>query len=254
MNYGYCHLSIIPLRENPLDTSQMVSQLLFGDVFEIIETVSDNWIHIKNLYDDYEGYIDPKQQISINETEYQTLKNVQQTNKSIIKINSSQGKLILPPACSFPLNSISINDFNINLNSVSLSSFENTQSSEIGHIAMSYLNAPYLWGGKTPFGVDCSGFTQSVFKICGIKLKRDASQQASQGETLNFVEECQVGDLAFFDNEEGYIIHVGIILNDQQIIHASGKVRIDNIDHHGIYNEELKKYTHKLRLLKRLTD
>ena len=252
MNYGYCHLSIIPLREKPADTSQMVSQLLFGDVFEIIETVSDNWIHIRNSYDGYEGYIDPKQQININETEYQALKEVKQSNKTVLKIDSSQGQLLLPPACSFPTNNIKLNGFSANLDSVSLSAFEETAFSEIGSLAMSFLNAPYLWGGKTPFGVDCSGFTQSVFKMCGISLKRDASQQAEQGETLNFLEECRVGDLAFFDNSEGHIIHVGILLEDQKIIHASGKVRIDTIDHHGIYNETLQKYTHQLRLLKRL--
>jgi cell wall-associated NlpC family hydrolase len=117
--------------------------------------------------------------------------------------------------------------------------------------AYMYLHSPYLWGGRTPFGIDCSGFTQMVYKLAGIRLKRDASQQAEQGTLINLIDEARQGDLAFFDNEEGRIIHVGIMLPNNKIIHASGKVRIDSIDHHGIYNLETKKYTHNLRIIKR---
>jgi hypothetical protein len=115
-----------------------------------------------------------------------------------------------------------------------------------------YLNAPYLWGGKTPFGIDCSGFTQMVYKLNGYQLLRDASQQASQGEVLSFIEESEPGDLAFFDNEEGHIIHVGIILENNYIIHASGKVRVDRLDHLGIYNAETNRHTHRLRVIKKI--
>ena len=109
-----------------------------------------------------------------------------------------------------------------------------------------------MWGGKTPFGIDCSGFTQMVYKLCGYQLLRDAKQQATQGEVLSFIEESEPGDLAFFDNEEGEIIHVGIILNDYHIIHAHGKVRIDSLDHSGIFNSDLQKHTHKLRVIKKI--
>ena len=118
--------------------------------------------------------------------------------------------------------------------------------------AMMYVNAPYLWGGRSPFGIDCSGFTQLVYKIGGKKLPRDAYQQAEIGQTLSFVEEAENGDLAFFDNEEGSIIHVGILLGENEIIHSSGKVRIDKIDHQGIFNVDTKKYSHKLRLIKKI--
>jgi len=114
------------------------------------------------------------------------------------------------------------------------------------------LNAPYLWGGKTPFGIDCSGFTQMVYKLNGYNLLRDASQQATQGIPLSFIEESEPGDLAFFDNNEGLITHVGIIMENNYIIHAHGKVRIDRLDHSGIYNVDKKTHTHKLRVIKKV--
>ncbi len=117
---------------------------------------------------------------------------------------------------------------------------------------MLYLNAPYLWGGKTPFGLDCSGFTQMVYKLNGYTLLRDAAQQATQGEALSFVEESEVGDLAFFDDSEGKIDHVGILMQNNHIIHVHGKVRIDRIDHTGIFNTEMKRYTHQLRVIKKI--
>ena len=109
-----------------------------------------------------------------------------------------------------------------------------------------------MWGGRSFFGIDCSGFTQIAFKLNGFKLPRDASQQALIGTPLSFVEEAQAGDLAFFDNEEGKIIHVGIILEDAKIIHASGKVRVDKLDHYGIFNVDSKRYSHHLRVIKRV--
>ena len=116
--------------------------------------------------------------------------------------------------------------------------------------ALMFLSSPYLWGGRSPLGVDCSGFSQIVYRLQGIDLPRDAYQQAKVGTTLSFVEESEPGDLAFFDNQEGVITHVGIILKDNHIIHASGKVRIDRMDQQGIFNSELGIHTHKLRLIK----
>ncbi len=141
------------------------------------------------------------------------------------------------------------------LQAMSISSKQTAEKSIISSIiefSKSYLNAPYLWGGKSPFGIDCSGFVQVVFKMNGIHLSRDASQQANAGENVSLLDEARPGDLLFFDNDEGDIIHVGILMEDKKIIHASGKVRIDVIDHQGIYNNDIKKYTHKLRLIKRI--
>ena len=253
MTFGYCHLSIVPLREEPSDKSQMHSQLLFGDVFEVLETVSDNWIKIKNAYDSYEGYIDPKQQIPIDSVDYIKLQEPERVNKDLLLLNTKLGDFLIPPGCSFKSITKNEDSFVIGANG-NIELFKALPREEIIEMTKVFLNAPYLWGGKTIFGVDCSGFTQTVYKMAGYKLLRDASQQATQGETLNFIEEALPGDLAFFDNEEGQIIHVGIILHDNKIMHASGKVRIDKIDHHGIFNEDLGKYTHKLRLIKQLTE
>jgi len=129
---------------------------------------------------------------------------------------------------------------------------EKAEKSNLIQTAYTFLNAPYLWGGKTPFGIDCSGFTQMVYKLNGYALLRDASQQATQGEALSFIEESEPGDLAFFDNNEGAIIHVGIIMKDNYIIHAHGKVRIDRLDHSGIYNVDTNLHTHKLRVIKKI--
>jgi len=118
--------------------------------------------------------------------------------------------------------------------------------------ALLLLNAPYLWGGRSPLGIDCSGFTQLVYRMSGFNLLRDASQQATQGEVLSFIEEAEQGDLAFFDNSEGAITHVGIIMNDNYIIHAHGKVRIDRLDQSGIFNVEKHQHTHKLRMIKKV--
>jgi cell wall-associated NlpC family hydrolase len=90
-----------------------------------------------------------------------------------------------------------------------------------------------------------------VFKFFGIKLLRDAYLQAAQGEEVMNLNVANAGDLAFFENDEGRITHVGILLNDKEIIHASGKVRIDKIDEEGIITAEGKR-THKLHSIKRM--
>lgn len=250
MKFGFCFLSVVPLRESASDSSQMVSQLIFGDVVEVLEQIGENWILVKNSFDAYEGYMDPKQLLKIDSIDFVKFQSARLTNRESVLIESNLGNYIVPPGCSFMEKKFQIGGIDFGING-KLYSTETESSNGIQETALSFLNVPYLWGGKSSFGIDCSGFSQTVFKMSGYKLLRDASQQATQGELLNFVEESQAGDLAFFDNEEGEIIHVGIILSSNRIIHASGRVRIDQLDHQGIYNKESGKYTHNLRLIKR---
>ncbi|MFN3909557.1 MAG: NlpC/P60 family protein [Flavobacterium sp.] len=251
--FGICILSIVPVRKEPSDASEMVTQLLFGDTFRILETTK-KWIRIQITFDQYEGWIDRKQFQEISVNDFQALQNseaiynaeyidfVSNTNHTTIPIpiGAEVGWLQMP--------NLNTKDWNFDGNKI----VGINNKSQLVKIAMQYLNAPYLWGGKTPFGIDCSGFTQMVYKINGYSLLRDASQQANQGEALSFIEESEPGDLAFFDNEEGKIIHVGILLQDNYIIHASGQVRIDRLDHLGIFNQENNRHTHRLRVIKKL--
>ncbi|MDB5119689.1 MAG: hypothetical protein JWN56_907 [Sphingobacteriales bacterium] len=252
--FGICDLALVPLRAEASDRSEMVSQLLFGDHFEILSR-TEKWIQICTAYDDYKGWIDHLQYKQISQRDYEELNQGLFctglfNDLQVVKQNSEVLNLV--PGCSIPFysnKSFHIND--VEYTAKKVVSPSNCFLEEIEQAAKFYLNAPYLWGGKSPYGIDCSGFTQIVFKQFNIRIKRDASQQVLQGEVVGSLQEANVGDLAFFDNNEGRITHVGILLNNHQIIHASGYVKINKIDDHGIYNEELKRYTHTLRIIKR---
>jgi len=255
--FGICNLSVIPVRKEASDTSEMVTQLLFGEHFEILER-KDPWRKVRIALDGYEGWIDSKQMIGISDDEAKTLSqstpNVTLDLVQIVIYNQTQ---MIPVVSGSTLPRYTNKKFKIGETEYA---FDGTVRSTslpdkkmIIENAFMYLNSPYLWGGRSPFGVDCSGFTQLVYKLCGIKLKRDAWQQAEQGTTINSLDEAMPGDLAFFNNNDGKITHVGILLPQHKIIHASGKVRVDKIDPQGIFNEEKNNYTHNLRLIKRMS-
>jgi hypothetical protein len=256
--FGICSLSVIPVRAEPSEKSEMVTQLLFGDLF-IINGKKEGWCNIRIVFDNYEGWIDEKMITSLEEEEFNRLNHSEclYTTEIVDVMNDITNGILFPVLAGSVIRNISGNVFYTGDKQYHFEgevTRQGASSNGLGIVetAMTYFNAPYLWGGKTHFGIDCSGFTQQVFKLCGVKLLRDASQQATQGEHINFISEAEPGDLAFFDNEEGSIVHVGIILKNQKIIHASGKVRIDTIDHQGIINTVTKSYTHKLRLIKRI--
>ena len=255
MLYGICNLSTVPLRLEAADPSEMVNQILFGEHFEILEQ-DKKWSKIRLFHDHYEGYVDNKQFEQITEEVFRQLSETMQqySGEFVDFITDSKNELTTIPIGSclpfFENNFLQINDTQFSYEGRVLN--KQLPKEELIQKAFLFLNAPYLWGGRTPFGIDCSGFTQMVYRLCGHSLLRDAKEQASQGEVLSFIEESEAGDLAFFDNEEGNITHVGIIMNDYHIIHAHGKVRIDTLDHSGIYNVDLQKHTHKLRVIKKI--
>ena len=248
MQYGICNLGIVPVRLEPSDTSEMVSQVLYGTHFKVLEQ-RKKWSRIRIAFDNYEGWVDNKQFVLIDEGDYKALRPQPEylSHNLLDFVTDTKGRLLPIPLGSV-LDSVHLmeHQYEAELKEVS------NDREQLLATALLYLNSPYLWGGMTPFGIDCSGFTQMVYRLNGFHLKRDASQQATQGDPLSFIEESLPGDLAFFDNAEGQIIHVGIIMEDHHIIHAHGKVRIDRIDHSGIYNVDTNSHSHKLRVIKKI--
>lgn len=251
MEYGICNLAIVPLRAEANDRSELVSQVLFGEAFEILEW-KEKWVKITTTTDNYTGWIDRLQFTMLGHMAYKRL--IQHPAPLTFRPVTQAWKILDNTVIYLPAGS-------------SLAFLEGTTAyignqkfeiiGEIGekdhitNIARSYLNVPYLWGGRTHFGIDCSGFTQVVFKLIGLNLRRDASMQAQDGQPVEGLNKVKLGDLAFFGAEEGKITHVGILLGNGEIIHASGKVKIDKVDNDGIYSEELKRHTHKLRSISR---
>lgn len=252
MEYGICNLSVIPLRAEASDKSEQVSQILFGETFEILEW-TERWVKIITTNDNYEGWIGRLQFTMLGHIAYITLKQTPPpiTYRAVTQAwkKPDNSVLYLPVGSSLAFlkgTTCQINSEQFEI----IGEIGETENLEI--TAKSFLNTAYLWGGRTHYGIDCSGFTQAVFKLQGVHLKRDAWMQAEQGNVVDFLAEAKLGDLAFFDNAEGKITHVGIMLNNEQIIHASGRVKIDRIDSQGIYSEESKRYTHKLRIIRRM--
>ena len=248
MNYGICNLSIIPLRAEATDTSELVSQILYGEIFKVLE-IRTKWSRIRLAFDSYEGWVDNKQFLSISEEDYNALNKAEpQMSSDLVDFITTSENQLLSICIGSTLNAVKMLSHSFEGKSLT----ESYPKNHLVETALLYINSPYLWGGKTPFGIDCSGLTQMVYKLNGYKLQRDASQQSAQGEALSFIEESEPGDLAFFDNSEGEIVHVGIIMKDNHIVHAHGKVRVDGLDHTGIFNYETRTYSHQLRVIKRI--
>ena len=261
MNFGISSLSIIPVRKEPSEKSEMVTQILFGEHFEIKEQMV-GWSYVALAYDGYEGWIDSKMITPLKPRALRKLEKsavaVSGDIISIVPVKDEQN-LMLVAGSTLPVWRPYLKEFTVNRETYKSTGeiYYGKQKNPRGVIinqAVKYFNAPYLWGGRSPFGVDCSGFIQVIYKMIGIGIPRDASQQVKMGTALSFVDEAEPGDLAFFDDEEGNIVHVGILWKRNKIIHASGKVRVDNVDQFGIFNVDLKRYTHKMRVMKKIVN
>lgn len=256
MTHGICNLSIVNLRNEPDHRKEIISQVLFGEFFEVLE-IFDGWAKVRLAYDKYEGWI---QQTQFAEIDIQDFKSLQREEicisydlvQIVIHGNLMSSIVMGSSLPHYKDQHCRVGDLLYKYEGNARFPERLQSSNALVENAYMYLNCPYMWGGRSPFGIDCSGFTQMVYKLSGINLRRDAAQQAEQGTLVHLPGESRAGDLAFFDNEEGKITHVGIILGNGNIIHASGKVRIDALDHHGIFNLDTKRYSHNLRLIKRL--
>lgn len=239
---GCITIPLVPGRREPSDKSEMITQLLFGEMYEVLD-LQKKWVLVRNTADNYECWIDRKQHTAIEKKV-----DFDQTVRSAFAPIACEDQLWFLPAGS----KVALGEFSIGNKKFTFEGSDDQPKRDPLHYANKLIGAPYLWGGKSILGIDCSGFVQVVYSCCGIQMPRDAYQQAEVGETIDFVETANAGDIAYFDNEEGNITHVGIMLDGERIIHASGSVRIDRIDHEGIYNSETKKYSHSLRIVKRV--
>lgn len=257
IDFGVCRLSVVSVRKEAADQSEQVTQLLFGDHYSVLEISSDEkWVRIRIHFDQYEGWIDHRQHQPV-------------TREYFNHINHADFKITTDLTCSLLYNKsplVILLGSIIPIGSSELFKMEeqfafNGEAKNVGQrreleflrtIARKYLNSPYQWGGKSPFGIDCSGFTQMVFKICGYKLPRDAGQQVTQGKAVVSLGEARPGDLVFFENARGATSHTGILMGDNRVIHASGKVRIDGITPEGIKHTETGRITHRLSSIRRI--
>lgn len=255
MSSAICNLSMVPMRAEPSDRSEMVSQLLFGELIHI-QKQEGSWLFVQGDYDKYDGWIDIKQCRPVSEMFVELFKsNRSPVSYDLLQIAFNESrKIAIPVVLGSTLPKLENQKFMLDDDQYSFDGqiYDPTNATRgmICKTALLYLNSPYMWGGRSPFGIDCSGLVQMVFRMNGYRMPRDASKQAAMGETISFVSEAEPGDVVFFDNEEGNIIHTGIILPNHKVIHASGRVRIDDLDHEGIFNPESQKYTHHLRLIK----
>ena len=245
MSRGICLYSVIPCRDQPSHRSQQTTQLLFGETYSVLDQMND-FMLIESDHDEYQAWI------AVNQHHELEKKLTYQVNESLLQnIKVDNQTMYVPLGAHIPKDSWTLFG-----KTYTVSNFSSNQLTSV-EIKLNYYsrllnNSPYTWGGRTPLGMDCSGFSQLMYRMLGMNIKRDSAQQAEMGSTINIIHEAKPGDLAFFDNDEGRITHVGVMLDSHNIAHSSGCVRTDQVDHEGIYSTEQKKYTHKLRLIKRL--
>lgn len=257
MSYGICPLSIVPIRSSSSEKSEMISQILFGEVVEVIDRKGKQWVKVRCQLDNFIGWVSSHQLKAITPSEFETFQEKFAFNLDVMQPVMANTHFI-PITLGGRLPNFDGIRFRLGEEAFTFSGQAvfpediEPNADFIIKIGKRFLNAPYLWGGRSPFGIDSDGLVQLVYNVSGLSLPREVAQQVHIGHLVDFIEEALPGDLAFFENRNGKITHTGIILPDQLILHSYGKVRIDRIDHFGIFNEERSVYTHRLRVVKRI--
>ena len=252
MEIFICENIFVPLRYGPSHKSEMLSQILFGEKYTVVDKAG-KWIKIETLFDKYMGWIDIDhlQQTPDEGNSYGHV-----LNRPLLCHKNDQTKMVLEAGCEVFDPDFEDKLFVIGKNIYKTAADFNNKyistSDTFQDTALKFINSPYIWGGRIPSGIDCSGFTQLVYKIQGRSIPRDSWQQAESGRNIDFIDEAEPADLVFFDNDRGKISHVGMIFSKRLVIHASGRVRIDSIDHQGIFKPEINTYSHKLRTIRRI--
>lgn len=272
VEYAIAHCTVTPVRQEPSEGSEQLTQLLFGEVCEVLDRLP-RWTKIRSTLDGQEGWVDFKMltpaSISSQEVKGERLKvkgeGVISVPMAIATDMETGDELMLTLGTRLPNyahgtfevlgKQYLINPTEVRGERLEVKGDEAMRREDVCAIAQTLLNAPYLWGGKNAMGIDCSGFTQVVYSVFGVNLLRNAREQITQGELVSNLAQAQPGDLAFFDHADRdpnatNISHVGLLLDNKTIIHCSGCVHVDDIDEMGIHLAD-GELTHHLVQIKR---
>ncbi|HRI78577.1 MAG TPA: C40 family peptidase [Cyclobacteriaceae bacterium] len=257
VDFGVCRLAVVPVRKESREASEQITQLLFGDHYEVINFSPDRkWAHITIYSDQTEGWLDIRQHHVISKEYFEQINatDYKITTEIASPVLYKKSPLTIVMGSVVPISNSELfkieEQFAFNGESKSLG--QRRDADFVKSVAKKYLQAPFLAGGKSPFGIDDTGLVQMIFRIAGYSLPRNIRQQLQAGKKVKSFEDSSTGDLAFFSEKGKEVSHVGLIIDGDKVIHASGYVRMDPITDEGILNPETKIYSHLFHSIRRI--